>query len=114
VKRLFFAESTDRVGRAMAAEALLRTPEALLARAREADPFRLYVGGHEVRNVDEAPANLDEADRTLLALLRGLPAGTTGRVDVFTYPHKRGAHAYRAERSYTVDADGEPRAENAS
>ncbi len=54
------------------------------------------------------PSDPDAAERLLRALLVGQPPGARGRLDVLTYPDRRGAHAYRAAACYLVDADGRP------
>jgi hypothetical protein len=72
---------------------------------------RLYRDGRELTGLDDQPRDLESGDRVLLGLLRGQPAGTTGRLDVLAHPRRRGAHAYRAERCYVVDANGVPQLE---
>lgn len=69
---------------------------------------RLYVAGREVEP-DGEPWTLDSAHRAAVAALTGCEPGTRGRVDVLTYPSRRGAHAYAAAVSFEVDGDGNAR-----
>lgn len=68
---------------------------------------RVFVGSGELEHPEIV--GREACERLLTAVLTGAAPGTTGRVDVFTYPGRRGAHAYRAEISMVVGDDGVPR-----
>lgn len=68
---------------------------------------RVYVAGRELALPSDITGQEAHA-RFLEAGMVGQAPGTPGRIDLFTYPYRRGAHAYRTEMSLSIDSAGVP------